>query len=353
MRGIGTYVRGMADALRRQHEVPIEFWGWSDDRPFEPEPPHRAWWLPRGPVPRTKYPTLLQGAMRLRIRLTAAGAVHITDPNALVASAARPVLTTVYDLIPMHEAASAGNPAYVRYLERLKASRVLFAISQATADDVLESLGVDRTRIRLARPGVVLPDLDAAIAPSRGPFFLYVGSPDHHKNLDTLIRAMSMCSALPERLVLSGSWPPDRLGDLLARVGADQGLRSRVEHLGFVERPHLLGLMRACTAVVVPSLVEGFGLPVAEAMAAGAAVAHSKLPVLEEVSAGCALTFDPKSAGELADCLRRLSADNDLRQKLRDCGRRRAETLTWDAALQTTLAAYRETLAPGQTGDSR
>lgn len=331
-RGIGTYVRGLAAQLLEQREIRIEFWGWADDRPFEVPAPHRALWLPRGIVPRTRFPFLLRQAMRLRHRISKARTVHVTDPNALAEPG---LMTTVYDLIPLHRRGT--SPDYQRYLSRLKSASLLFAISQTTADDVVTSLGVAREKVVLARPGVSLPDLSAPAEPPKvqGPFFLYYGSPDPHKNLQVLIEAIKLSPDLKEKLVVAGDWPPAHVERLLAEP-------IRVEHVGYVSPSQLLSLQRACTAVVMPSLIEGFGLPVAEAMAAGAAVVHSRLPVLEEVSAGHALTFTPRSPDELAACLRSVSLDTELRRELQVAGRRRAEALTWDEALANTLRAYRQ-----------
>jgi alpha-1,3-rhamnosyl/mannosyltransferase len=102
--------------------------------------------------------------------------------------------------------------------------------------------------------------------------------------------------------------------------------------------------MRDATALVIPSLHEGFGLPVAEGLAAGAVVLHSDLSVLRETSAGAALTFAPRSIPELAACLRQAAGDSDLTESLRTRGLERARSLTWDAAVETTLAAYRAAL---------
>ena len=160
---------------------------------------------------------------------------------------------------------------------------------------------------------------------------------------------MRLRPQLAEKLVITGNWPEPVVSALRSQVEADPLLHGRVDHLGFVTRDLLLSLFRSCTAVVMPSLFEGFGLPVAEAMAAGAAVVHSRLPVLEEVSAGCALTFAPGSAEELAACLTRVSTDDALRRDLMTRGRARAESLTWAEALSRTLQAYREALG----GDGR
>jgi len=205
-------------------------------------------------------------------------------------------------------------------------------------------LSVPQDRVVLAVPGIEIPgENDLPEPPLRGPFFLFVGSPDPHKNLGVLLEALA-AFPLPERLAIVGAWPEASLAELRERVAA-AGLAGRVVHLGFVDAATLLSLYRAATAVVVPSLIEGFGLPVAEALAAGAPVIHSRLPVLEEVSAGDAMTFAPTSAAELAGCLRRLSEDAGLRADLRDRGLRRARLLTWTAAVENTLAAYRRAVA--------
>jgi glycosyltransferase involved in cell wall biosynthesis len=180
--------------------------------------------------------------------------------------------------------------------------------------------------------------------PDPSPYFLYVGSADPHKNLSLLLQAFERAAPLPERLLFAGPWYGDDLPSLRRWLEARPQLRHRVEYLGFVADGSLAPLVREATEVVVPSRREGFGLPVAEAMAAGGVVVHSRIPVLEEVSQGAALTFDHGSAEELAAALERLSRDAGLRERLRAEGERRARSLTWDAALATTLRAYRETL---------
>jgi glycosyltransferase involved in cell wall biosynthesis len=288
--------------------------------------------------------------MFARAEASRAAAVHITDPNALAAPRKRRLLVTVYDLIPLHQGPAGETRGYRRYLRKLQSAHTLFAISKSTADDLVATLGVPPDRVVVARPGVDIPPITgSAPTQARGKYFLYVGSPDPHKNLAVLLDAVKLRPQLAEKLVITGNWPEPVVSALRSQVEADPLLRGRVDHLGFVTRDELLSLFRSSTAVVLPSLFEGFGLPVAEAMAAGAAVVHSRLPVLEEVSAGCALTFEPASAEELAACLTRVSSDDTLRRDLITRGRLRAESLTWAEALDKTLQAYRKALR----GDGR
>jgi glycosyltransferase involved in cell wall biosynthesis len=337
--------------LLAQDEVPIEFWGWADDVPFAPTPPHTARWLPRMGLPRTRFARLLRAAMWTRSALSSASAVHITDPNAVVHVPRGRLMTTVYDLIPLLHT-DVGRPQnYDTYLRRLRSARAVFAISQATADDVVTALGIPRDRVVVARPGVSFVDAEhAEESPVASKFFLYVGSPDRHKNVDVLVEALRALSDIEEKLVIVGKWPDDRVADLLARADSDPALSGRIQHLGYVDDRVLLSLYRNSTAVVVPSIIEGFGLPVAEAMGAGAPVIHSRLPVLEEVSAGAALTFTATSATELAACLRKMALDPDLRHELAERGLRRARSLTWQEAVERTLAAYRRAIEAKRAG---
>jgi glycosyltransferase involved in cell wall biosynthesis len=346
-RGIGTYVRGLALRLAEQTEIPIEFWGWSGEPAFEARPPHSSLALRRVPMPEYRGAWVFaQLAMRRRAQRSKVRTVHITDPSALTPLGHRRLLTTVYDLIPLKEDQRAhraiARAGYRWYLNTLKKADTLFAISNQTAVDLVDLLHIPGARIRVARPGVDLPPSTAGVTGRSRPYFLFIGGPNTNKNLSLVLNAMKLCTDLPEDLLIAGRWLPKQV-DALNGLLAD-GLGSRVRYIGFVPGSELADLMRAATALVVPSLMEGFGLPVAEGLAAGAVVLHSRLPVLEETSAGAALTFDAASAAELAACLRRASNDSALATDLRRRGLERATELTWDAAVSGTLASYRAAL---------
>ena len=359
VRGIGRYVDGLARALLAQGEIPIEFWGWHDDRPFEVTAPHRGLWLRRFGMPRTRWSWVLGPlGMRLRARMSAVQAAHITDPRAFTPLRLA-TLTTVYDLIPLLDPSTGPGGrdlrAYRRWLRRLASARGIFAISRQTADDLKAHLGIPPPPVWIAPPGVTVAPAHSP-SPSTGegrgggaasepPYFLYVGSADPHKNLALLLEAFDRSASLPERLLLVGPWYGNDVSALERRLARQPGLRGRVEYRGFVEDVRLQALFREATAVVVPSRREGFGLPVAEAMAAGGIVLHSRIPVLEEISQGAALTFDPGSPEELTACLQRVSTDAPLRQRLRLEGARRASSLGWEAGLAATLDAYRAVIS--------
>lgn len=344
-RGIGTYVLGLARRLSTQSEVPIEFWGWAGDDAFKAPPPHRSLQLRRFPAPQYRGAWLFaQLAMKRRNSMSTVRAVHVTDPDALTTLRGRHLLATVYDLIPRREGVNPRQPitwvGYRSYLHTLRGVETIFAISQQTADDVVDLLGVPPARIVVAPPGIDLPTGHDQSTSEARPYFLFLGGPNPNKNLSVLLDAMAICTELPEELRIAGHWLPQQVAALVKELEA-RGLRDRARFVGFVPGVDLPSLMRRATALVVPSRLEGFGLPVGEGLAAGAAVVHSRIPVLEETSAGSALTFDPNSAEELAGSLRRASGDQHLNRDLRARGLQRAKNLTWDAAVERTLAAYR------------
>jgi glycosyltransferase involved in cell wall biosynthesis len=347
-RGIGTYVRGLAQRLVDQTDIPIEFWGWADDEPFDAPPPHRELWLPRFPMPRYRAAWFFaQTAMRRRARQSKVAAVHVTDPDALTPLKGKDLLATVYDLIPLREGVSprrvfawAGYRAYLRALRRVDS---LFAISSETAKDVVELLHVEPDRVVIVPPGIDLMPPRGGAVESSGPYFLFIGGPNPNKNLSVLLDALALIPDVPAELRITGHWLPKQVEALNARL-ATMGLSGRAHHMGFVPSGDLPGLMRQATAVVVPSLSEGFGLPVGEGLAAGALVIHSAIPVLEATSAGAAMTFNPRSAAELAACMRRAATDPGAQGLFRTRGVRRARELTWDAGVERTLAAYRALL---------
>jgi glycosyltransferase involved in cell wall biosynthesis len=289
-----------------------------------------------------------QHAMKRRARQSEVRAVHITDPSALTPLGGRRLLATVYDLIPLREGlrlrspiAWAGYQAYVRALRRVD---ILIPISGQTANELMGFLQVPEDRVFIAPPGIDLPPGSAPRDQDDRPYFLFVGGPNPNKNLATLLDALAICYDLEEELLIAGRWLPNQVAALTDQLKVAK-LEGRVRHLGFVPADAVAALMAQASALVIPSLSEGFGLPVGEGLAAGALVLHSRIPVLTETSAGAALTFDPRSAAELASCLRRAVRDNGLSHALRKLGVERAKQLTWDVAVERTLAAYRRALA--------
>ncbi len=358
-RGIGTYVRGLVSRLLEQDEIPLEVWGWTTGSPVvEVRPPHSAKWLRRPPMPSYRGSWVFaSGSTWLHARTSTAVAVHVTDPEALIRLPGRQVMTTVYDLIPLHEGIPRRRlvtwAGYQRYLRALKFADAYFAISAATRDDLIAQLGLDPEHVDVAEPGVEVSSGAVGSAAPVRPYFLFVGGPNPNKNVHVMLEAFAVEDNLGEELLIAGPWLPEQKARLETQIAADDRLKDRARHLGYVDAGTLPKLMRDATAVVVPSRAEGFGLPVAEALAAGAAVVHSDIRVLNDVSMGAAATFSADSPDELAMRLREVSTNSALQNRLRGLGRQRAQQLTWSSAVTVTLERYRKVLAASTVARGR
>jgi glycosyltransferase involved in cell wall biosynthesis len=127
----------------------------------------------------------------------------------------------------------------------------------------------------------------------------------------------------------------------LRAVCASTGIGDRVRSLGWLPEPDLIAAYRAATAVVLPSLYEGFGFPVLEAMACGTPVIGSNAASIPEVMGDAGILFDPSAQGELTAAIQSLLADPALRDSLRGKGLRRAKLFTWKRCAEKTLNLYR------------
>lgn len=193
---------------------------------------------------------------------------------------------------------------------------------------------------------------DAALVTSRYalprdvPLVLYVGGIDPHKNLDNLLRAMALIRPNDPRawhLVLVGSY---QLGSARGYVEEIIGLRDqlqlfdRVTLTGFVPDEDLARLYNASTLLVLPSLDEGFGLPVVEAMACGLPVAVSNRGALPELVDDAGVTFDPNDPRVIAEVIIRLLEDDDLQRVLGARGFARAQQFTWQRSAQQLMQVF-------------
>jgi glycosyltransferase involved in cell wall biosynthesis len=165
-------------------------------------------------------------------------------------------------------------------------------------------------------------------------FFLFVGNDKSHKNLDRLIEAFTLLRRRGSRVELL----------LAGGVAAGRSPIDGVTNLGFVSDEKLRALYAAAVALALPSTHEGFGLPVAEALAAGCPVLCSELPALGEVAGGAALYFDPLNVEEIATAMRKLLEEPSLREEMREHGRERAARFTWQRTAELTRESYRSAL---------
>ena len=229
-------------------------------------------------------------------------------------------------------------------------ARMILTPSESTRRDVVRLLRVDPGRVRVIpyaaspsfRPVAAGPEELERLYGIRPPYFLYVGTLEPRKNLARALRAFaSVAGTLPDcRFVIAGQrgW---RYAEVL-QAAEDPVLRGRVEFLGYLPEERLPLLYAHAHALVYPSLYEGFGLPVVEAMACGTPVLTSRSSSLAEIGEGAALLADPMDEKALADALHALATDAELRATLRARGLERARTFSWERTGRETVAAYRE-----------
>ncbi len=254
-------------------------------------------------------------------------------------------VVTVHDL--GYKLFPAAHPAWPRmYLEastRWSVTRatIIFADSQATARDLTRYYNVPSGRIRVVYPGVDAPPINAVYVRAKynlpGRYLLFLGTLQPRKNIGTLAEAYESIRARhPDvGLVLAGGkgWKYDPAWAKHAVLP------------GYIDEADKGALYANAEALVFPSLYEGFGFPVLEAMACGTPVVCSDTSSLPELAGDAALTVDPTDADALADAVCRVLEDDDLRACMIERGHEQAATFTWARAAEQALAGFEAALA--------
>ncbi|HUS06486.1 MAG TPA: glycosyltransferase family 1 protein [Bryobacteraceae bacterium] len=214
----------------------------------------------------------------------------------------------------------------------------IICVSEFTARQVQELLGVERERLRVVHHGVHFPPADAS---PREKLILHVGAIQQRKNISRLIGAFETLPA-EWKLVLAGS--AGYGAEAIANRIDVSPARPRIQITGYVTTEELRRLYSRAGIFAFPSLDEGFGIPVLEAMAAGVPVVTSNTSALPEVAGDAAILVDPVDESAIATALRLLVEDEILRDRLRAKGQLRAASFTWKNAVEKTCAVYKELL---------
>ena len=320
LRGWGRYTLELVRALRRRAEVElVEL----DEGGRGPELAWEQFVLPR--------------------ILARKGVDLVHAPNCFLALRRPcPGVVTVHDLAfedhPEDFARLTGwkyrtfTPRCARSAERV------ICVSEHTRRDLCERYGVNPERTRTIHSAPSLPVGNAA--PPPGPYLLAVGDLRRKKNLVRLVRAFARLrrDGLPHRLVLAGLDAGQ--GDAIRTAAGD----APVELAGYVDDARLDALMRGADLLVYPSLYEGFGLVIVEAMARGCPVAAARTTALPEAAGGAAALFDPLDDEDMAATIRAVLEDDAVRAEMVERGRVRASELSWDRTAELTTAVYCELL---------
>jgi glycosyltransferase involved in cell wall biosynthesis len=356
--GIGRYVRELVAALAAHDSetgyrmfvagagrngtlppVPGTNFCWTPSR-ISPDWFARIWYRARIPIPVERW----TGPVAL---------FHATDFVLPPTRHATRTVLTVHDL-SFVRAPETASPSLRRYLDRVvprsvrRADHVL-ADSQATKDDLIALYGTAPEKVTVLLSGVnsrfqpvrdpaALADVRARYGIGDAPFVLAVGTVQPRKNYERLIQALAILADREAHLVIAGGrgWLQGPIYEAVERLG----MRERVHFIGFADDADLPALYSAARCVAFPSLYEGFGLPILEAMACGTPVVTSNVSSLVEVAGDAALLVDPLSVEQIAAALDSLLHDDALCARLVAQGSERAKLFTWERAAAQLHTLY-------------
>ncbi|HEY4229389.1 MAG TPA: glycosyltransferase family 1 protein, partial [Thermoanaerobaculia bacterium] len=269
-------------------------------------------------------------------------------------------VVTIHDIIHVLYPQFLPNRAALLYARVMigralrRADRII-TVSFNSKRDLVDYFGISPARIDVIYNGVakrfredVTPEEKDRVATKYGlprPYLLFLGGEKPHKNVRNVLRAFAEASresALPHALVLAGPMPANKSRVEALIEGLD--LSTRVSRPGIVPEEDLPGLFGGSEAFLYPTLYEGFGLPVVEAMACGVPVLTSSTSALQEIAGGYSLLVDPMDVSAIAKGISEIATNAERRAELVALGRRRAADFSWDRAAAQTLKVYAEAL---------
>ncbi len=358
--GVGRYATELVAALAQRDEIELELFT-ADGEPAELR---RQPWAGRVrftqlPVRRQQRASYIAATFAAMPAIAAAHRLDILHSPANVGPVVVPgvkSVITVHDLIWMRAGDQWDTPAAVKAMRRSstitvpRASRII-TVSQASAQDLIELLGVDQRRLDVIASGVKVdanaavtsePELRSRLGLSESRVILCVAQKRPYKRQDLLIRALP---DLPDDVMLVLPGAATAYESQLRALAGDLGVGGRVIFPAWIDDADLEGLYRLADCFALPSELEGFGLPVLEAMARGLPVACSNRTSLPEVAADAALLFDPGDQAAVTRALAKILGDRQLTTELIGAGYKRAGQFSWQQTADKTVASYERALA--------
>jgi glycosyltransferase involved in cell wall biosynthesis len=358
-RGIGRYVKGLLDGfdkldcrfciLRQSRRLGV--YGKVVSSHFS------STTIRRPPRPRLRWDWLwneiwLKSEVEsLRVQL-----YHATDLAGIPISPQFRTVATVHDLIPLEFSRSTSNLpfdyrlGYSTSLRKLRRANHLIAISEFTKQDVVSRLGVDPESITVVPLAVDLEEFSQlsgrtaqevrTVYDLPAKYMLYVGALEEHKRVPLAIAAATRAKV---PLVIVGQHTPEQqrhLAETVERLHAGPFVR----YLGYVPGEDLPLIYRNANVFVFPSVYEGFGLPILEAMAAGCPVVTTSAASLPEVAGDAAVVLPPDDLEALVEAVSEIAEHNDLQRRLIKAGTARAKEFTWEETARQTLRVYERVL---------
>lgn len=309
---------------------------------------------------------------RLWTHIRLAGHLHRTRPDVFFTPAHVIPFTyhgasiaTVHDLGYHYfpEAHTRSQVAYLKWSTRHNArrSRVVLADSQATKDDLVKFYGVDGEKIEVVYPGrdtTLQPITDLQTLATiqqkyriKPPYLIYISTLQPRKNLERLIQAYAD-SRVPHQFVLAGKmgWRAQPILDAISALPAE--IADNVQLLGFIPDEDKAALLTGATALLYPSLYEGFGFPILEAQACGTPVITANNSSLSEVAGDSALYVPAGDTNALTKAIQTIVQDGALQSRLREAGLANVERFSWQATARQTLNCLEQTVSSRLTANA-
>lgn len=275
---------------------------------------------------------------------------HATDFNGLVVDTQVPTVVTLYDLMPLRDprvpwqslSQTLSDWRWRVFWRRLRWADHIIALSHSVRDEALALLPLPTDRVSVIYPGVDQSIFRPPSKPDRLPCFFAVGTLERHKNLPRVLDAFSLIHRRHSsaRLALAGNWRAHEM-TWLERQVRELGIADSTDLLGRISEAELVHRYQTSLAFVFPSLAEGFGFPLVEAMTCGTPVITGVHGAPAEVVGPAGLLVEPEDVREIARAMEAMLTSDTLRERLSHRSQRRAALFTWSRAADETLAVYR------------
>jgi glycosyltransferase involved in cell wall biosynthesis len=362
--GIGTYIRHLLEAIGRREEsrrYRFRIYVRKADREvLTAMPDHFE--IVTEDSPGYSLSELTRFAWRLwRDRLDLFHATHYVLPPLWKSRAVVTIHDIIHVLYPQFLPSRRAH-LYARLMIRRSLDRAdrIITVSYNSKRDLTDYFRVPARRIEVIYNGVsplFRPDVSSEERKQvalkyrlSSPYLLFLGGEKPHKNVQNVLRAFAQARRkrdLPHALVLAGPMPKNR-ARLDALISA-LDIQASVFETGVVEEQDLPGLYAGADAFLYPTLYEGFGLPVVEAMACGTPVLTSSTSALQEIAGGYAYLVDPMDVDAITGGIVVLTTDSKVREDFRELGRKRALDFNWDKAAEKTLEVYAAALGAARS----
>jgi glycosyltransferase involved in cell wall biosynthesis len=268
--------------------------------------------------------------------------VHMPNPIPLFRKGEMKYVTTVHDVAEFSGKRHTTIRRWMRILatsSSVKISDKILTVSDFSKREILKATAILGEAINVCYPGVAIGghDLNNSIFPNRRPFFLHVGGTGANKNVNRIINAFNISGLHTKAdIYLVGEYHNGKT----SRRDIERFRKKGVHFTGYVTDKKLMSFYSQAIALVYPSLYEGFGLPILEAMSLGVPVITSNITSMPEVAGDAALLVNPESEEEIAEAMQSIIENKELRDSLIEKGYKRASIFSWEETAKQTLRIY-------------